>query len=260
MFNRSLHGFLSYSIGFATLSVIVFGAMRFLNISTGQLVDWIVGVLSAWWMLLIVTVPWNIFFEAQDLINEAKESTAAKIAVDPNSVRYAQKVARVALLGALSLHVFTAVVLFCLSYFHITPVGQIASIAALLLTALRPVVRGYEHLSEKLRLLKQRVRYPREDVVELRNLTLALEGKVRELESALDEKNPSSFATRMNRLNEDTRQRLTMVTSLQQKADIEHREQHEMMILESRTAVAKIGQDMQFLEHVREILRFIKTA
>jgi hypothetical protein len=260
MYHRSLSAFVSYSFGFAIISVIVFAAMRFLNISTGQFIDWIVGVLSCWWLLLIVTVPWNIFFEAKDLINEAKESKSANIRIDEAHVKYAHKIAGWALVSALSLHIVSAVALFALSALGITPVGQVASAAALLLTGLRPVVRGYEHLHQKLNLIKQRVKYPREDVVELRGRVEDLQNRVRNLEEQMDTHNPSSFVAQINRSNEDVRQRLGLVTSQHQQAEIDHKLQHEILMRESRDAISKVSQDIQFLDHVREIVRLIKSA
>src|SRR5208283_4241354 len=123
------------------------------------------------------TIPWDVYFEAKAVVDDADQSRAIGIAVNETQQEYVQKVRRRALLVSIALHLLSAAALFALSLFHVTPVGYIGSAAALLLTALRPSVRAYNYLWERLRSIKLQVKYPREDVVELRQRTRALEGQ-----------------------------------------------------------------------------------
>jgi len=130
----------------------------------------------------------------------------------------------------------------------------------LLLTVLRPSVRAYEYLWEKLRAIKHRVKYPREDVVELRNRTATLEGQVKQLTHELDLSVPNSFAAHQNRsLEELKHKQAALLTNLNKLVEDNDRE-HQKILREGQMAIAKISSDSQFLDHVREIVRLIKSA
>lgn len=260
MYTRSLGQFLSFSFGFAALTLMVFAALNAMHIPSGQFVDWIIGALTCWWLLLIVTVPWNIYFDAKGVVYEAAASRKANIKIDEIQVDYARKLARRALILALALHLLSAAGLFCLSFFHISPTGYIGSIAALLLTVLRPAVRAYEYMQEQLRSIRHQISYPREDVVLLQSDVSELKSSVAALQTDLNQTEPTSFAARQQRELQELRQRIEKLTNAQQKLEYENSSQHEKISRESQNAIAKISADTQFLDHVREIVKLIKTA
>jgi hypothetical protein len=55
-----LNFFISSSIGFVVLLLLAFGILQWFNIKTGNFLDWVIGGASFWWLLVIVTVPWNV--------------------------------------------------------------------------------------------------------------------------------------------------------------------------------------------------------
>lgn len=61
-----LSKYISFSISLAILAAILAGIIQWLNISAGSLVDWLIGIASFWWLLIIVTIPWNIYFDARE--------------------------------------------------------------------------------------------------------------------------------------------------------------------------------------------------
>jgi hypothetical protein len=260
MYSRHLGQFISYCTGLTLVTIMIFGALRWLNIPSGHFIDWIIGTLTLWWLLVIVTVPWNVYFEAKAVSAEAAHSTSIGITVDQKQMKYVKNVERIALTVAISLHIFSALGLFALSACGISPVGYVASAAALLLTAVRPSVRAYEYLWERLVAIKHRVQYPREDVVELRNRTLVLEQKVEALEQQLDTARPASFAAAQTRSLEELKIKLNTVSSNQNRLQDENQREHERLLREGQNAIAKISSDSQFLDHVREIVRLIKSA
>ena len=260
MYSRHLGQFISYSIGLTLLTVLTFAALRYFNIPAGHFIDWIIGTLTLWWLMVIVTVPWNVYFEAKAVSAEAAHSTSIGIAIDQKHMKYVMKVERVALTVAISLHIFSTVGLFALSAYGISPVGYVASAAALLLTAVRPSVRAYEYLWERLMAIRQTVKYPREDVVELRNRTQVLEQKVEALEHQLDTDRPESFAASQIRTHEELKIRLNSVSSNYNSFQDENQREHQQLLREGQNAIAKISSDSQFLDHVREIVKLIKSA
>jgi hypothetical protein len=48
--------------------------------------------------------------------------------------------------------------------------------------------------------------------------------------------------------------------STQQKLQLDNQEAHEVIRREGQKAIAQIAADSQFLDHVREIVRLIKSA
>jgi hypothetical protein len=260
MHTKSFAGFIFNGFGLVILLILFFAGLTWLKMPCGSMVDWMIGIATAWWLLAIVTVPWNVYFEAKGVLSEAEHSRSIGISVDEKQQKYVTRVSATALGVAIGLHVLSAAALFALSSFHISPVGYIGSAAALLLTVLRPSVRAYEYLWEKLRAIKHRVKYPREDVVELRNRTATLEGQVKQLTHELDLSVPNSFAAHQNRsLEELKHKQAALLTNLNKLVEDNDRE-HQKILREGQMAIAKISSDSQFLDHVREIVRLIKSA
>lgn len=132
--------FLSFSVGLVILVLGAFGVLQWMDIPTGNFIDWVIGAASFWWLLVIVTVPWNVHFQAKEVLAEAAVSVEKGIAVDEKKVKYAEVLAQRSFWVAIALHLFSAVGLYTLAAAGISAVGYLSSGAALLLTALRPAV------------------------------------------------------------------------------------------------------------------------
>lgn len=260
MYSKNLGSFVAYCFGLTLLTILIFAALQWLNIPAGHFVDWLIGILTMWWLLVIVTVPWNVHFEAKAVLAEAAQSAASKIDVDQKQLKYVSRVAGISLVIAILLHLFSALGLFALSAYGITPVGYIGSGAALLLTLLRPSVRAYQYLWERLLAIKQQVKYPREDVLELRSRTKQLESMVQHIQVELDPAQPKSFAAQQSRSLDELRERLQTVATQQHRLEDENQREHERLLREGQNAVAKLSADSKFLDHFREIVRMIKSA
>jgi hypothetical protein len=257
---RNLNGFVSTSFGLVLLVILIFWATRWLQLPAGQLIDWVIGTISCWWLLVITTVPWNIHFEALHAVSEGQDSINRGIAVDARQVAYARKVASVSLVIAIALHMISAGVLFALSATGITVIGYVGSAAALLLTALRPAVRGYEYLYQKLLAIRHHVRYPREDVVLLTERVAQLEAVTRHLNDQMDLSQKHSFASRIETKMRDISESVRILDRDFDKLDKENQKEHERLSKESERAIAKLSADSQFLNQVSDLIRFIKAA
>lgn len=210
--------------------------------------------------MVIVTVPWNIYFEAKEALAEAEFSTAKGIAVDSQQVEYVKIVARRSLWIVITLHLLSAIGLYSLAIAGISVVGYVSSGAALLLTALRPVVRTYKYFACRIAMIRQQFNYPREDVVELRSRFLNLETSVKRLEDQLNLDDPRSWVVTQQHLLQALRHDLTRVAASQEELRATNQAEHERLAREARQAIAGLSTDGQFLDHVREIIRFFKTA
>jgi len=252
--------FISFSIGLVVLVLASFGVLQWLHIPAGSLIDWVIGAASFWWLLVIVTVPWNVHFQAKEVLAEAAVSVEKGTEVDEKQLKYVGNLANRSFWVAIALHIFSAVGLYTLAATGISAVGYISSGAALLLTALRPAVRTYEYLAGRLAMIRQEFTYPREDIWELRNRFSTLEETVKRLEEQLDPEEPYSWIATQQRFQGETRQELARIAASFEELRATNEVQHERLSREARQAIAQLTTDGQFLDHVREIIRFFKTA
>lgn len=252
--------FIGFSSGLVVLVLLAFGILQWLHIPAGSIIDWMIAVAIFEWLLVIVTVPWNIHFEAKAVLDEAAVSAEKGIRVDKKQVEYAKVVAKRSLIVAIALHLLSAASLYALAATGITAVGYLSSGAALLLTALRPAVRTYEYLAARLSAIRQELIYPRADIWELRNRFGTLEETVKRLEEILDPEEPYSWIATVQQHQAETRQELARIGASFEELRATNEVQHERLSNEARHAIAQLTTDGQFLDHVREIIRFFKTA
>lgn len=252
--------FISSIAGIVVVVLAAFGLLQWLHIPAGNFLDWVIGGASFWWLLVIVTVPWNVHFQAKEVLAEAAQSKEKGIPVDEKQVKYVTLLAKRSLWVAIALHLFSAVGLYTLAATGISTVGYISSGAALLLTILRPAIRAYEYLYARLAMIRQEWKYPREDIFELRDRFSILEQKIQLLEDQLNPEQPYSLPATQQRFAEETRRDLARIAANFEELRATNQTEHERLAREARTAIAQLSTDGQFLDHVREIIRFFKTA
>ncbi|MEH2434664.1 MAG: hypothetical protein V7K25_10515 [Nostoc sp.] len=252
--------FISSIAGIVIVVLTAFGLLQWLHIPAGNFLDWVIGGASFWWLLVIVTVPWNVHFQAKEVLAEAAQSKEKKIPVDEKQVNYVTVLAKRSLWVAIALHLFSAVGLYTLATTGISTVGYISSGAALLLTILRPAIRAYEYLYARLAMIRQEWKYPREDIVELRDRFSILEQKIQSFEEQLNPEQSYSLPATQQRFAEETRRDLARIAANLEELRATNQTEHERLAREARNAIAQLSTDGQFLDHVREIIRFFKTA
>ncbi len=255
-----IFNFIGFSIGLVILVLGSFGTLQLLNIPAGSLLDWVIGAASFWWLLVIVTVPWNVHFQSKQVLAEAEVSAEKGTEVDAKQLKYVKLLATRSFWIAIALHLLSAVGLYTLAATGISTVGYISSGAALLLTALRPAVQTYEYLATRLRMIQQEFTYPREDVWELRNRFVNVEASMQRFEDQMNPEQPYSWFASQQRYQEETRKELARLGALLEELRATNEAQHERLSREARNAIAQLSTDGQFLDHVREIIRFFKTA
>ena len=237
-----------------------FGLTQWLNLPFGNFIDWGIGASIFVWLIIIVTVPWNVYFQSKAVLNQAAISKEKGINVDDNQLPYVKSLAQKSLGLALALHVISAIALYVLASSGIGTIGYVGAIAALLLTILRPAISAYEYISQRLSAIYQQIDYPREDVMELRQRFANLEESVRQINEQLSSENPYSWVTKYAQFSEETRKDLSRLGANLEDLRATNERDHERLVRESRQAIAQLSTDSQFLEHVREIIRFFKSA
>ena len=252
--------FAGFGAGTGLFLLLVFAILQWLHIPAGSFIDWIIAIAIFEWLLLIVTVPWNVHFEAKEVLSQAAESTKKNIAVDSEQLKYVNVLASRSLVVAIALHLGSAIALYALAATGISAVGYFSSGAALLLTVLRPAIRGYQYLAQRLTTIRRQFLYPREDIVELRSRFAELESTMTNLAAQLNSGDPNSWAAVQEREQQATKIELTNLAASLQSLRSTNQAEHTKLERDAESAIAQLTSDGQFLNHVREIIRFFKES
>ena len=87
-----------------------------------------------------------------------------------------------------------------------------------------------------------------------------LEETVKRLEEQLDPEEPYSWVATNQHFQGETRKELAQLATSIEQLRATNEAQHERLSREAQNAIAQLTTDGQFLDHVREIIRFFKTA
>jgi hypothetical protein len=123
-----------------------------------------------------------------------------------------------------------------------------------------PILGAHEYLAARLHAIGQNWIYPREDVVELRSRVTALESGLQSVQYNLDPQKPDSLLSTKRAFAQQTRQQVVDAAADLEAFHASNAQDHERLATEARSAISQLTTDGQFLDHVREILRFFKSA
>jgi hypothetical protein len=250
----------AFNSGLIFIALLAFGLLNWFQIPAGSLWDWAIGIGIFEWSILIVTVPWNIYFKAKAAVQTGTESQLQGISVEDRQIQYASGIATKSLIVAIGLHLGTAIGLYWLAINGITSLGYWSSIGVLLLTLLRPAISTYEYLAARLSAMQEQFAYPRADILELRGRFQQLEYQVTQLTSQLDPESDTSWLSQQNYRWDNNREELSRITVSMADLKASNEMDHQRLAQEARQAISQITVDGQFLEHARELIRFFKTA
>lgn len=261
---RKFESLLGFIIGLGIFSAILFWVLRASEISVGTFVDWIIGFATASWLLTVTTIPWNIHFEAKTVLHDAQLSRKKDIKFDESELHYVHKVARNALFTAVLLHLVSAVGLYLVAHFQVSVVGYYGCGAAILLTFLRPAMRMYQYISERLSNIRFEVKYPRDDVYEVSNRVANVEVRLEQLTYLLNQEDKESWiSTHSNLVGKHQNELKSLQKRIEDIREMIQTE-NERVLKETQKAVAQVNQEGKFVdkfvENLVEIVRFIKRA
>ncbi len=256
----NLTSLLSFSSGLIFTSLITFAVLKWLEIPAGNFIDWIIGIATFAWLMVISTIPWDIYFEAQTVLVESKTSKENDIKINEKHLAYVGRVATLSLSVAILLHLLSAAGLYYIAYQEISVVGYYGAWAALLLTFLRPTVRLYDYLSDRLATIREEVLFPREDVALMKYEIEEVKNKIEALVAYFDLDNEESMLNTQRKMNrsllEDIKSLRFEMNHLKENNQLEH----DKISKETRHAVAQLTEDGKFIDNIVEIIRFIKKV
>jgi hypothetical protein len=249
-----------YLFGISAMLIVVYVVLTVLHIPAGTMIDWITGIIAFWWLTGITTLPWNMYFTAKDLLDDAAISERKGINIDQEDVSYAQNKSKLFLRIAILLHVLSAAALYLLAFFGISSIGYFAALVAGILTFVRPSYRLYDYVIERLQNMQHKILFPREDVFELRTEITKQTKRIDALVLLLDMKESGSWASQIirdfkkieahsNKIEQD----LEQLNSTNDKA-------HADLSTKTQQEISKLSEDAQFLNQAREVIKFFKNA
>jgi hypothetical protein len=143
------------------------------------------GAAALAWLIVLVTVPWNLYFGARRVVAEIAVSRRRGIEVPADHETEAERIARRMLRFALGAHAGTAAVAVVIALISGEVAGYYVAGFYLLSTAIRPAAAYLAHVRERIGALAREATHPRDDVASLNRRVDVVAGSVRELRGEL---------------------------------------------------------------------------
>jgi len=178
------------------------------------LITWGAGGAALLWLIVLVTLPWNLHLRAREVLAEMRRSREAGIQVTDEQLAFADKVKRWTLLTSLGIHVLSAAVALLIARFADAPLGYPFAGFYLLSCVVRPASAAMQQLRRRLDTIAADTRYPRDDVLKLRAQVEAHEIAVEQHKAQLTEHaaRTDALAAQLERQRLDLEQRMTALT------------------------------------------------
>lgn len=136
------------------------------------------GALCLLWLLMLVTVPWNLYFQARKVLAEISASRDAGIEVPEAREREARRLRRRLLRAAVAAHLVSAAVAAVVTVVSGRQLGYWFTGFYLLSLGLRPADAYFRHVRARLGQMLQETTHPREDVQALKARLDAAEARL----------------------------------------------------------------------------------
>jgi hypothetical protein len=175
-------------ITFGTLAALLVAWLAHLSgVSLRTVVSIAAGAAALAWLIVLVAVPWNLYFAARRVVIDMVVSRGRGIDIGAEQESEARRIARRMLWLALGGHVVTAAAAGVVTYISGATIGYYVIAAYLVSAAVRPAAAYFAHLRERISTLSRESLHPREDVVALRERVAGLDKIARGLEHELAE-------------------------------------------------------------------------
>jgi hypothetical protein len=155
------------------------------DVSAGTLLTWGAGGAALIWLVVLVTLPWNLHFRAREVLAEMRRSREAGIKVTDDQIAFAERVKRWTLITSLTIHFVSAGVALAVALLTGSDLGYPFAGFYLLSCLVRPAIASMQQVRRRLEALAEDTRFPRDDVMKLRGQVGRHETAVEQLEEAL---------------------------------------------------------------------------
>ncbi len=263
MFRRFLHAlFITTTVGVGLL--LVFAVTAWLNswqvpaLTPSLALDIGMGVVCFIWLLLILTVPWDLHFQAKAVQFELERSQAVGIRVNPDRLAYVQRTQRTTLWVALGLHCFSAAVIGGLAYLTEGNIGYWFAGFYLATMVFRPIGAAYEYLHRKLLDIGEEAKFPRDDTVKLKNDLEQTKAELAELKRQVE--NIAKQLTALEAAASKTHQELRDLHQAIERAEQSFKSRIGQMSDEIERSLTRTFDQQDLVNGLRAFARLVKSA
>lgn len=235
------------------------------GVSPATLVAIGAGLAALMWTVVLVTWPWNLYFDARQVAAEHVVSRERGIAVPAARDEEARRIARWMLRFAVGGHVGTAAVSAAFAAVSGALTGYYLAGFYLLSTFVRPAAAYFGHLRDRLTSLRRESTHPRDDVVTLDATLRTLTGTVEQLHRDLEEARAAAAddVARLRRQVTGDVARLEEAQAADRSAarerDASVRARVEQMARRVEGTLDGISDHQELLTGIRALVRMIRT-
>ena len=126
-------------------------------------------IIALSWLVVLTTVPWNLYFAARRTAQDMDVSRERGIAVRLEYDQEARRISRQMVRFALAAHLGTALAAAAIALLSGNKAGYYIAGISLLSTAFRPAAAYFGHLRERIKVLAREGTHPRDDVATLQH-------------------------------------------------------------------------------------------
>jgi hypothetical protein len=209
---RAVHG---SALAFLLLAYLAaLGVALWTGVPAQTLLTWGAGGAALLWLVLLVTLPWNLHLRAREVLAEMKRSRAAGIAVTDEQLAFVEKVKRWTLITSLGVHVLSAGVALAVAVFADQTLGYPFAGFYLLSCLVRPATAAVQQVRRRLHAIAEDTRYPRDDVMKLRNQVDRSAADIERIDEIIKEmqKQHEALATASEKQRIDLEGKITALT------------------------------------------------
>lgn len=160
------------------LTLVAVGIAALTHVSAQTVVRVAIGAVSFYWLLIITTVPWNLHFRARQVRHEIGDSRARGIRVEESRDAEVRALERRLLRFAVAGHVVSAAVTATVTFFSGHVLGYWIAGFFLLSTLFRPAGAYFAYLRARIATLLKETKFPRDDVLELKQQITTLNAEL----------------------------------------------------------------------------------
>ncbi|MFC6155147.1 hypothetical protein [Kribbella jiaozuonensis] len=136
------------------------------GVSLQEILSLFLAVLCLLWLVLLLTVPWNLSFQAQALIHEIRTSRARGIDVPPEREPEARRIAVRMRWFAIGAHLVSAGIVALITAVSGGAIGYYLAGLYLVSTFFRPAGAYFAYLRDRMTSMLRDVKHPRDDLIE----------------------------------------------------------------------------------------------
>jgi hypothetical protein len=208
------------------------------------------GALCLAWLIVLLILPWNVYFEARRLIREIGNSRKRGLDVPEGREEEARRIATRARAAAVGGHVVSAALIAVITYFSGAVVGYYFVGFYLLSTFFRPVHAWFAPMRARVRTMLKETHYPRDDVLELMQRVTFLETQAEILRSTTEQLHEADLAAARGLADLDG-------TTSRRDRELDHR--LDALGRRFEDTVSRLTDDQELIAGIKAFLRLLRT-